>query len=296
VAERLIVSSGVPAITRRRLQNGALILAYHNVIPDGAPPGADVSLHLSRSVFASHLDRLVQTHSVVRLDEAIGGRSRNGKPLAAITFDDAYRGALTIGLEEMRARGLPATIFVAPAFLNDGVFWWDSLDWPAELVEGEQFRARAIDECQGCDAEVRALASHVGYGARDVPDYARCVTEDELARVAADGMVTIGTHSWSHMNLAALSGPALARELGACLPWLRERFATAQPWLAYPYGTWSPAVATAAREAGYTIALLADGGWLREPSDADRLTLPRLNVPAGLSASGFALRAAGLFC
>jgi peptidoglycan/xylan/chitin deacetylase (PgdA/CDA1 family) len=200
-------------------------------------------------------------------------------------------------MSEIRARGLHATTFVAPGFLDGSAFWWDEVEWPVGSAEGDRFRALALTECGGRDSSVRSLASAMGYGTVDVPSYARCITGQELGVVTSQGGLSIGAHSWNHVNLSVLDDAALDDELARPLAWLGERFTGVVPWLAYPYGQWSPRVVSAARRAGYTLAVRVDGGWLRGRSgDVDPFTLPRFNVAAGLTTAGFALRASGMFC
>jgi peptidoglycan/xylan/chitin deacetylase (PgdA/CDA1 family) len=297
--ERVIWSSGLPSLLRRRLRDSALVLAYHNVVPDDSTPIGDRSLHLPRAAFAAQLDTLMQTHDVVTLEEALGltvarGTTRR-RPFAAITFDDAYRGALTLGVAELRSRGLPAAVFVAPAFVGDGTFWWDAVRWPIGAPDGEAFRQIALEQHRGVDLAVREYAVSLGYEIQQLPDYARCVTEGELHAVARAGDVALGSHTWSHPNLAALRGETLRAELELPFAWLRERFARVLPVIAYPYGRWSPETTAAARAAGYAAGLRVDGGWLHTQR-ANRLAAPRVDVPSGLSRAGFALRASGLFC
>jgi peptidoglycan/xylan/chitin deacetylase (PgdA/CDA1 family) len=294
--ERLLLSTGIPALARRRRRGDVLILAYHNIVPDGAADCGDPFLHLSRSCFAEQLDVLGRTHEVVPLAEALAPRtSTRGRPRAVVTFDDAYRGALTLGLAELQLRGMPATAFVAPAFVTGEAFWWDRIVIPpATGVEGPSFRRRALEECGGRDAVVRELAARCGFAEREVPPYARCATEAELVHAVSRGTLTAASHSWSHPNLSLLAGTGLREELARPLEWLRERFEGVPPVLAYPYGRFSDATAAAARDAGYSTALRSDGGWVRT-GRADALRLPRVDVPAGLSVEGFALRAAGLF-
>jgi peptidoglycan/xylan/chitin deacetylase (PgdA/CDA1 family) len=297
--ERVIWSSGLPGLLRRRLRDSSLVLAYHNIVPDDVAPIGDRSLHLSRAAFAQQLDTLLQTHDVVTLEEALGltvarGTTRR-RPFAAITFDDAYRGALTVGVSELRSRGLPATVFVAPAFIGDGSFWWDAIRWPIGTPEGDAFRQIALEQHRGVDQAIRDYAASLGYETQALPAYARCVTEEELRSVARAGDLTVGSHTWSHPNLAALRGETLRAELELPLAWLRERFARVVPVIAYPYGRWSPETTAAARAAGYAAGLRVDGGWLHI-HHANRLAAPRVDVPSGLSKAGFALRASGLFC
>jgi peptidoglycan/xylan/chitin deacetylase (PgdA/CDA1 family) len=296
IGERTLVASGVAGTRRRLLRDGRLILGYHNVMPDGATPGTDASLHLPRRAFAEQLDLLMQTHRIVSLSELLSDRPvAGGQPIAAITFDDAYRGALTTGVDELARRGLTATIFVAPAFIGGGSFWWDEIDWPAGTPEGDAFRQRALDDCRGDRELVLAMAQASGLGTRAVPDHARCAGVAELRDAVARGVVQLASHTWSHPNLAALDEETLTRELVRPMDWLRPRFRGALPVLAYPYGKWSDRVARAASAAGYVAALRVDGGWLRSRASAP-YAAPRFAVPAGLSAAGFALRASGLFC
>jgi peptidoglycan/xylan/chitin deacetylase (PgdA/CDA1 family) len=294
-AERLILLSGVPALWRLRLRADVLILAYHNIVPDDAGPCGDTSLHLKRSRFAAQLELLCRTHDVVPLRDALGADRRpRGRPWAAITFDDAYRGALTLGAAELARRGLPATVFVAPRFVGGAAFWWDQVVLPKDPRARARFRRHALTDCAGREDAVRDLATQYRLGEQDVPAYARCASESEIGHAVASGRLDLGSHSWSHPNLAALSASEVAEELARPLQWLRERFDSVVPLLAYPYGQLSDDVAQGAARAGYTGALLITGGWLRRDR-TDPMRVPRVDVPAELSAAGFALRASGLF-
>src|SRR6185437_10086191 len=296
IGERTLLASGVAGTRRRLLRDGRLILGYHNVMPEGAMPGSDASLHLSRRAFAEQLDLLMQTHRIVSLSELLSDRPvAGGQPIAAITFDDAYHGALTIGVEELALRGLTATVFVAPAFVGGGSFWWDEIDWPAGSAAGDAFRQRALDDCRGDRELVCAMAHAHGFGMRLVPDHARCASVHELRDAVGRGVVELASHSWSHPNLAAIDEETLTMELVRPMDWLRPRFRGVLPVLAYPYGRWSAPVARAAAAAGYVAALRVDGGWMRSRASAP-YAAPRFAVPAGLSTAGFALRASGLFC
>jgi peptidoglycan/xylan/chitin deacetylase (PgdA/CDA1 family) len=294
-AERLILLSGVPALWRLRRRADVLILAYHNVVPDDAEPCGDASLHLKRAQFAAQLDLLCRTHTVVPLRDALSsGRRSTGRPLAAITFDDAYRGALTLGAAELARRGLPATVFVAPEFVGGGVFWWDRIALPKDPLAHAHFRQRALTECAGRDQPVRALAAQQGLVEQEVPAFARCASESDIREAVSRAGVELGSHTWSHPNLAALDRAAVADEVARPLPWLAERFGSIVPLLAYPYGLVSDDVVDIAARAGYRGALLISGGWLRR-NRSDPMRVPRVDVPAALSTAGFTLRASGLF-
>jgi peptidoglycan/xylan/chitin deacetylase (PgdA/CDA1 family) len=286
--------SGIPGAMRRQRRGHVLILAYHNIVPDNAQAAGDRSLHLSQRKFAEQLDSLMRTHDIIPLTTALAGYSGQ-RPAVALTFDDAYEGAVTVGISELEQRGLPATIFVAPSFLNGHDFWWDALTESGEKAVSPELRAWALTECAGRDAEVRVRAPR-DRQARLVraPAHARCAQEHDLVAAAGRPGITLGSHSWNHPNLARLDDDALATELTLPLAWLRERFSNVLPVISYPYGLSSARVESAARDAGYTAGLRIEGGWLSGNATQDAFALPRLDVPSGISAAGFELRTSGV--
>ena len=292
--ERGLVASGLPACAIRGRRRATLILAYHNVIPDDMPVDGERSLHLPLSRFAAQLDSLGATHDVVSLDSIIDGRPPSGdRPRAVITFDDAYRGAATHAIREVAARGFPATIFVAPAFVGGRTFWWDATTPSGAPGPSDDFRSTALETCRGRDDAIREWARASGYEPRPMPHDAVCASEEELRAAAAQPGIALASHSWSHPNLCRLDGMELERELARPLAWLAERFPNVLPIISYPYGRSSPAVEQAAARAGYRAGVRIDRGWMTPPV-RNPLGLPRLNVPAGLSLEGFVLRTAGV--
>lgn len=288
--EAFVVRSGGAALGRRRRAGELLVLAYHNVVPDGAFIAGDRSLHLPQAAFRAQLDALRRTHDVVPLADALMDIApRRGRPLAAITFDDAYRGAVTAGVDELRSRGLPATIFVTPAFLDGHAFWWDLLAHPEHGLD-DALRLRALGDLRGRNDEI--LADDARPRA-DVAEHARCASVAELEAALDYPGLTLGSHTWSHPNLARIEGDELAFELAEPRRWLARYDERALPVISYPYGSASDAVWAAARAAGYAAGLMIDGGWT-PPAPRNAFAIPRLNIPAGVSEHGFVLRAAGL--
>ena len=293
--EGALVWGGVASLARRRQAGRTLILAYHNIVPDGEAVVGDASLHLPQRVFARQLDALIRTHDVVNLDQALLEPEGATRPRAVITFDDASQGAVTAGVDELVRRGLPGTIFIAPTFVGGRSFWWDALCQPGSSGSGmsDALRSYALDDLGGADETIRGWAKAHGFELREPPVHQRCATEAQL-RAAVQPAITFGSHTWSHPNLVALDEAELDRELTEPRRWLAERFENVVNWVAYPYGRWDARVAQASARAGYDAGLRVEGGWLPLNGLA-RHSLPRHNVPAGLSMGGFRLRTAGMF-
>ena len=293
VVERALIWSGATAIRRRLMSQRVLVLAYHNVVPDGAPISGDLANHLPLSSFVAQLHALRSTHEIIPLSEALHpARVGATMPRAAITFDDAYRGAVNHAVPELVRLGIPATIFVAPAFIGGRSFWWDALAQRGAAGLDPAVRTHALDTLRGEDDAVRTWASETGRELFAVPDIACAASVDELTRAAAQTGIALGSHTWGHPNLTRLSPNELDAELIRPLAWLRERVPNVLPWIAYPYGLFDATVARAAHNAGYDAALGISGGWFAR-APIDRFSLPRVNVPPGMSARGFALRGAG---
>lgn len=277
------------------------MLAYHNVVPDGESVVGEESLHLPCREFAEQLDVLLKDAvRVVSLDEltrvAREPEEVDSHRRVAITFDDAYQGAIHAGIAELVRRNLPATVFVVPGLLGGQTFWWDALSaTDAGLSLGT--RSAALRTIDGRNEEVIHWARRQGLAIGTVPEHARSASEEDLREVAAHKGIEMASHTWSHANLVRLSEEDCRSEFARAANWLRERFQKDPSWLSYPYGLCSPAAQRAAAAIGHLGAFRIDGGWLpRSLERADVFRLPRLNIPAGLSRAGFALRLAGLLC
>lgn len=293
-AERLLVGARLSAAGRLWHRHRTVILAYHNIVPDGETAAGDRSLHLPRTQFARQLDRLATTHEVVGLDQLLSEAPRTDRPRAIVTFDDAYRGSLQIGLPELTRREMPATVFVAPGLLDDRSFWWDLMSSRETGEVSPALRDRMLTSLRG---EHDRVLQDSGFDPGDfhpLPPHSRSATEGELAAAVRNHDVLLGSHTWSHPNLNELGDVEISDELRRSCQWLTERFSATVPWLAYPYGLTSDRVARLAQEV-FDGAFSLTGRLA--PSSLEgktRYRVPRINIPAGLSLEGFELRISGI--
>ena len=285
VAEALGRWSGATAIARRMNAGAVAVLAYHNVVPPDLVGRGDASLHIDLPTFLAQVERLARTHDIVHLDSVARTRP-GGRPRAVLTFDDAYRGAVTFAFPELRRRGIPATVFVSPGLLGEASTWWDELGERGELSSPR--RTRALTRHHGVAAAVRA---EFGDEPVQLPASYGIATLEELEeQCGAD--IAVGSHSWGHEHLPTLPGPAMKLSLERAHAWVRSFNGRPSAWLALPYGAGDPRVSTTALSLGHEGVLRVAGGLWRPHHPAGHV--PRLNVPAGLSASGLELRTSGL--
>ncbi|MFQ5529612.1 MAG: polysaccharide deacetylase family protein, partial [Gemmatimonadota bacterium] len=240
LAERILLHAGPAAVSRRSHRKRGLVLAYHNIVPDGESLVGDESLHLPCRRFVEQLDVLSdEAIRVVSLDELTGvtGEPEVVEPRrrVAITFDDAYRGAMQAGVKELVRRDLPATVFVVPGLLGDRTFWWDALSaTDAGLIDGA--RTEALEVARGRNEEVIAWARRSGLPLGEVPEHARSATEAELRSATLHDGIEIASHTWSHANLARLTEEECRVDIARAAEWLQQRFEEDPRWLSYPYG------------------------------------------------------------
>jgi peptidoglycan/xylan/chitin deacetylase (PgdA/CDA1 family) len=201
-------------------------------------------------------------------------------------------GAVTVGVRELVKRGMPATIFVAPG-LVDSVSWWDSLAEHTQGVIDGDLRQHVLETLGGNTQSVFDWMNSKFEASSSKTTLPRICTMNELTEAASQPRITIGSHTWSHPNLRSVTAADLASELTRSDQWLRARFSSVVPWLSYPYGLHNDTVIQATAEAGYAGAFRIDGGWLDRSQSLPLYTLPRLNIPTGLSLNGFRLRLAG---
>ncbi len=296
-AELILNRGGIARLAARRSRPATAVLAYHNIVPAGEPLAGEASLHIDRDDFARQLDWLQEHATIVPLAGAFDrDRAPEAGATVAITFDDAYRGTMSAGLEELSRRDLPATVFVPTGLLGADGFWWDRLVPTSDDALHPEIRDHALWKLGGRGPEVLRWARQQGIPVGTVPDHARPVSESELRDLSERGRIALGAHSVSHANLAGLPTSEADRELRESREWIREALPTRfTDWVAYPYGLYGPEVEDAAGSI-FTGALLISGGLasVRAAPPVRPHAIPRINVPRGLSVDGLALRLSGL--
>ncbi len=269
------------AAPRRTRQGDRLILAYHNVVPPETPPVGERSLHLSATRFEAQLRILQQETDVVPLMDLLTCTDSKSR-LSAVTFDDAYSGALTLGVGLCVQAGIPCTVFVSPALLGLQTTW----DLNAEKGAWSDGHRNSFLWQHGGLAGTNEELSRL--------EPCRIATAAELLASSSLRGVSIGNHSMRHANLGALSRDNALEELRSAGDWLKMHCSSSIiPVVAYPYGIPPRESVGVLQALGLRFGLLVRGGWLTSTSQVSDAMTPRWNVPAGLSDRGFRIRARG---
>jgi peptidoglycan/xylan/chitin deacetylase (PgdA/CDA1 family) len=279
----------------RRVRSGASVFCFHNVVPSRDSGLGDASLHLDVGRFEQLVRWIGSAYDVVPLSEVLQGVREGGtlRGLAALTFDDTYRGAVEHALPILRGLGVPSTLFVVPsAARNPRPFWWDRL--AARGALSDRNRDVCLREHRGRSDDV--LASFNGSEPGSEPHLPSTMLPASWAEIrrAATGVdvVAIGSHTATHPNLTALGDDQIFEEMKASRDEIALELGVAPDVVSYPYGLHDQRVLSQARRAGYRSGLTLRAGLVRSWQDV--LALPRLNVPAGIGVEALECGAVGL--
>ena len=194
-----------------------VVFCYHSVHPTGP--------HVSSTpaVFEQHLEWLTEHCRLVPFVDMVApfeARS-DSKPTVAITFDDGYRDNHSYALPLLARYRVPATFFITSGFLERD---------PAVLSRFQRLL--------GCAENIVPL------------EWA------QVRELRASGM-DIGSHTYSHPNLARLSPAKALEELRISKDLIGDRLGTCDLF-AYPFGKpgvhFTQATVDVVRATGYRAA------------------------------------------
>lgn len=296
-----------PAGRRARLS----ILIYHRVLPEPDPllPGDPdaITFRWQMRALARHFNILPLAEAAARLrDGTLPARA------ACVSFDDGYADNLTVAAPILRELGIPATFFIATAYLDGGRMFNDTL---IEL-------ARRLPAGR-CDLSALGLGEHALAGSADrhrlvgslvahfkyQPPETRLAAAEALAagfgvRLPDDLMMTsaqlrelhglgmdIGGHTHSHPILARQDPAAAEHEIRLGKARLEEILQTRLRVFAYPNGRrgkdYDNAHVAMAAACGFEAAVSTNPGAAGPGSDPYQL--PRF-TPWDKTPTRFALR------
>lgn len=262
------------------------VLNYHR-IDDFDSPDFDLfrpNVSAAPETFAQQMDYLRARYNVISLERLaawLRGEAALPPRAALITFDDGYADNLQHAFPILKARGLPAVIFLTTGFLETArPFYWD---WVAYCFHHTRRQAVSLpllgerrwnspkqrervmrewvetlkrlpdDQKNALIAELPALLQVDLPAARFAGLY---LTWEQVRAMRREG-IEFGAHTVSHPILTRIPLEQVRRELTESRRKIEQE--TGQPVLALAYpngqaGDVSPAVVEAAREAGFSLA------------------------------------------
>ncbi len=179
------------------------------------------------------------------------------QPGLLLTFDDGFANNLEHALPELEAFNAPAVFFIATQHVAN----------PRDWLHFVRTTARSQ---WGTETQVPPDLAHEFFDGLSV---------DQLTDLARHPLASIGAHTVTHPLLPECTPDQLTWELTTARQSLQTWTNRPVDWLAYPAGQYTPAVAAAARQAGYTTAFT-----LRRASPTPGVPTPEYSaVPAAFA-------------
>ncbi|MBI2816608.1 MAG: polysaccharide deacetylase family protein [Acidobacteria bacterium] len=286
-----------------------VVIGYHRVVADFAAEAkrSIPALLISVSMFQQHLDWLERHYDLVSLDH-IGATLRDGSrfahPVAAITFDDAYRDNFLNAFPILQDRKIPSAMFVptdvigaSAPLIHDELYRLTCLAFPhwheaaseiaAVLAQGAMSAVDA-EMLGSVDGPFAALRLMLPVAPQELlrrvarvlerfipPDQdvraAESLTWEMLAEMQRCG-VTIGSHTRTHVILNNEDRRRVQEELEGSRRVLQEKLKTSVAHFSYPDGGFNAETVRAVASAGYSFAYTTCGR--RDPA-FPMFTIPR---------------------
>ena len=238
VARRDVV---LPLAKRHRV-----IFVFHDLSDPSAPHHSPM-YSTPPSIFERQVAWLARRFELISLDEIIDPERRaDGRPLAALTFDDGFRSVREVGHPILRDRRIPYTVFLIRNAVERGQMWVAGLVVNHDRVDLQAIRGRycdgSVDEASFRADPIGALIDHPKNAERvhevleglDLEDGVFLDRSDVVA-LAAEG-VDFGNHSANHSNLGLCSDSVVSREISEGHAGLSEWLGRPPRYFAPPYG------------------------------------------------------------
>lgn len=327
----LFYQTGLPRVARRLNRAKAVMGMYHGFTAQEAPDGIAnyEEKHLRLRAFREQLLFFKAHYDVVPLDDVVRACA-TGAPFpdraAVITIDDGYRSIYTVAYPVLRELQLPAAVFLATDFVdNRRYLWTDRVEHAVgrstrEAIEvsvgDERLRLPLHDRASriAADRRLRSAIKALPQGTRDraveaLEQAAGCSLQDapddtalyeplrwaEAAEMAQSGLVTIGSHTHTHVILSRCEPARAAEELRLSKSTVESRLGLRCHLFCYPNGRrgdFNVATKRLLQEHGFTGALTTVYGM--NGRGADAYELKRYNFGKPLMRGELDVRLSGL--
>lgn len=258
------VAAGLHHMFGDRREDAFGILMYHRVAERTggvSSPTANVTPRRFREQLRGLLDRGFEAWSLSRILSTRSASLSVPANVFAVTFDDGYQNNLVHALPILEELGVPATVYVATAFLDSN-------------------RPFPFDNWDGCRMAGVPAASW------------KPLTMAECRQLAIHPLIELGAHTHSHGAFVD-DAQALVEDLAINLRVLREEFGVERPTFAYPYGAIRSEMVEAVRRLEIASAVTTRAERIRP--NADQFTWGRFTADQRDTAATLAAKLAGWY-
>jgi len=265
-----------------RKARGSRILIYHGICK--CDPTRFNPIFLTQKTFENHLKFYKKHFNVISLDDYYDQKFSDEKFNICITFDDGFANNYKYVLPLLEKYQVPAAFFItAIRAAGYDVLWNDFIGIVSKygpqklLYKNRPFYKNRFDKYVSAKDGVSLVDKLRKGGFNEkaemmkllydiVPfksnkadeDYWLQMTTQQIRKLAASPLVTIGSHGYYHNDLVNIKISDSAEELILSKQYIENVIRKKIKCFAFPYGSYTPEVVTAAKGAGYKQLLATD--------------------------------------
>ena len=296
-----------------------IILMYHGFTDREAHEGIEncQGKHLHIRKFEAQVKFLKENYNVIPLDQIIRSL-RDGKKIpswsVALTFDDGYQSNYSLAFPILKQYRLPATVFLTTDFVDrKELLWPDRVEYAVdkgrpltgseEDLLKESFASKIRSELKDIPQEsrlekVEALERRQGIKLSEEPhlrEIYRPLSWEEISEMLQEGLVSIGSHTHTHVILSRCNTETIKGELLLSKEIIEKRTGRVCDLFCYPNGEakdFDRRTKMLLKETGYACALTTLPGFNDEHSDL--FELKRLGVRNQMDLAEFTMTLCGV--
>jgi peptidoglycan/xylan/chitin deacetylase (PgdA/CDA1 family) len=247
-----------------KLNSNFIILEYHRTTQES---------------FRRHMNFLVEKNKIISYEDFLT-RFINcdfpSEPLYIITFDDGFNDVYSEVVPICNEYSIPIIVFLTTGnIINRELLWWEE--------------ARELNR-MGCDISIQKLKQFISADRKKIldgykkkinynPKKCELLTEAQISEMGKNKLISFGSHTVTHTNLAAESDSNIDYELTSSKLCIEKLIGKRISHLAYPNGDYNSKVIEISKKIGYKSALIEGDSWVSKNNDLFKI--PR--VGAGLS-------------
>ncbi len=226
-------ASFIPLRVLKSGKNIPILLPFYHLVSDNRLPFQRNYNYPTVDRFKTDLEYLLKYFEPVTLEELHHGNIKTNS--FHLTFDDGLRSCYEIVATILKQKGIPATFFINPAFVdNKDLFHRYKTSILQEFFEKNNLNVNLENTYADIDS-IDETAKDVGidwqeYLANEKP----YMNLDEMKQLAKDGF-SIGSHSWDHPEFWLLDTERQFEEINESVKWVVDHLSPNVRAFAFPF-------------------------------------------------------------
>lgn len=256
-----IASRFIPEEPLIKSIKGSVVAPFYHLVSDTPPQHAKHLYRiLSVSEFEKDLDFLLKHFTPIDAKTLIGKLERKAsaeKPALFLSFDDGFREVMEVIAPILRRKGVPATFFVNPAYINNvDLMYRCKISLMADRIENGKYSKSTFAELAfllNCSMDVDSIKQklfQLRHNQKEVvATFARIINLDfneylqsakpyltlsELQELSRLGF-TIGGHGYNHLYFNEITFDEQLVEVERCMQWINSFFPNQPRLFAFPF-------------------------------------------------------------